>query len=155
MPEQFGQSYSSSDLLEITFAPCPKLYDGRHANNPWLLELPDPMSKLVWDNAALVSPKTAAELGLAKGDHVGVVIEKRDQLAIAPHSAGIERSVAHAAFAKEAPERRGVGAVASVNYLQQPTAASAIVKNLCNGEPRAAGRLEADQLGPRFGRHIL
>ncbi|MGH7327264.1 MAG: 4Fe-4S dicluster domain-containing protein, partial [Polyangiaceae bacterium] len=54
--------------LEITFAPCPKMYDGRDANNPWLLELPDPMTKIVWDNSAEISPKTAAELGVVSGD---------------------------------------------------------------------------------------
>ncbi len=58
----------SASNLEIDFAPDPKLFDGRHGNNPWLLELPDLMSKIVWDNAALISPTTAKALGLASGD---------------------------------------------------------------------------------------
>ncbi len=61
-----------SQGLEIVFAPCPKLFDGRHANNPWLLELPDPMTKVVWENVAIVSPKTAKDLGLKSGDMVEV-----------------------------------------------------------------------------------
>ena len=60
----------SKEALEVTFAPHPHLFDGRHANNPWLLELPCPVSKLSWDNAAFVSVKTAAELGLESGDMV-------------------------------------------------------------------------------------
>lgn len=40
---------------------------GRYANNPWLMELPDPVSRIVWDNYASVSPASAAELGLAEG----------------------------------------------------------------------------------------
>ena len=56
--------------LEVVFTPDPKLFDGRHANNPWLLELPDPMTKISWDNAALVSPATAKALGIASGDIV-------------------------------------------------------------------------------------
>ena len=58
----------NSENLEIAFAPDPKLFDGRHANNAWLLELPDPMTKIVWDNAAYLSPATAAALGVASGD---------------------------------------------------------------------------------------
>jgi molybdopterin-containing oxidoreductase family iron-sulfur binding subunit len=56
--------------IEVVFAACPKKLDGRHANNPWLNELPDPMTKIVWDNAAHFSPKTAADLGIASGDMV-------------------------------------------------------------------------------------
>src|SRR4029453_10431627 len=43
--------------LEIVFLPSPSLHDGRFANDGWLQELPDPLTKLTWDNPALVSPK--------------------------------------------------------------------------------------------------
>jgi MoCo/4Fe-4S cofactor protein with predicted Tat translocation signal len=51
--------------VEISFQPDPTLFDGRFANNGWLQELPKPLTKLTWDNAALVSPKTAQRLGLS------------------------------------------------------------------------------------------
>jgi len=44
--------------------------DGRHAHNPWLLELPDPITKVSWDNVAVLAPETAARLGLEIGDVV-------------------------------------------------------------------------------------
>jgi molybdopterin-containing oxidoreductase family iron-sulfur binding subunit len=49
---------------ELVLVPDPVLFDGRFANNGWLQELPKPITRLTWDNAALVSPKTARDLGV-------------------------------------------------------------------------------------------
>ncbi len=49
--------------LEIAFRTDPAVFDGRFANLGWLQELPKPLSKVTWDNVALVSPKTAEGLG--------------------------------------------------------------------------------------------
>jgi MoCo/4Fe-4S cofactor protein with predicted Tat translocation signal len=56
--------------LEVVFRADPSVYDGRFANNAWLQELPKSLTKLTWDNAALVSPATAARLALISGDVV-------------------------------------------------------------------------------------
>ncbi|HEX6229970.1 MAG TPA: 4Fe-4S dicluster domain-containing protein, partial [Solirubrobacterales bacterium] len=56
--------------LEVVFVPSPSLHDGRFANDGWLQELPDPLTKLTWDNPALVSPGTAEGLGIASEDVV-------------------------------------------------------------------------------------
>jgi MoCo/4Fe-4S cofactor protein with predicted Tat translocation signal len=60
------QPPASNPQLEIVFRADPTVFDGRFANNGWLQELPKPLSKLTWDNAAIVSPATAARLGLGK-----------------------------------------------------------------------------------------
>ena len=57
----------SKDAIEVNFQPDSALWDGEHANNLWGLELPDPMTKIVWDNPALLSPATAAEMGVKNG----------------------------------------------------------------------------------------
>ncbi|MBC7912320.1 MAG: TAT-variant-translocated molybdopterin oxidoreductase [Pyrinomonadaceae bacterium] len=56
----------SPNQIEIIFRTDPTIYDGRFSNNGWLQELPKPITKLTWDNAALVSPNTAQRLGLVK-----------------------------------------------------------------------------------------
>ena len=54
----------TKDSLEIIFATDSSIFDGRWIDNGWLQEAPDPISKLTWDNVALVAPKTAKELGI-------------------------------------------------------------------------------------------
>jgi molybdopterin-containing oxidoreductase family iron-sulfur binding subunit len=67
----------SAGGLEAVFVPSPWLHDGRFANDGWLQELPDPLTKLTWDNPALVSPKTADSLGITSGDVVKVDLAGR------------------------------------------------------------------------------
>jgi molybdopterin-containing oxidoreductase family iron-sulfur binding subunit len=50
--------------FEIVFRTDPCIYDGRFANNGWLQELPKPLTKLTWDNVAIISPATAERLGV-------------------------------------------------------------------------------------------
>jgi len=56
--------------LEIVFRPDQSIHDGRFANNGWLQELPKSLTKLTWDNAALIAPGTASTLNLVSGDLV-------------------------------------------------------------------------------------
>ena len=60
-----------------TSAAIPTIYDGRFANNGWLQELPKPVTKLTWDNAALIAPATAERLDVATGDIIQVTHEGR------------------------------------------------------------------------------
>src|SRR5690606_6415969 len=57
-----------SEGLEISVFESIAIGTGDMANNPWLQELPDPVSKVTWENTLAVSQKTAEELGLEKGD---------------------------------------------------------------------------------------
>jgi MoCo/4Fe-4S cofactor protein with predicted Tat translocation signal len=50
--------------LEVRFAADYKVDDGRFVNNGWLQECPDPITRLTWDNAILISPRLAKELGV-------------------------------------------------------------------------------------------
>ncbi len=53
--------------LDLVFQPDPTVWDGSWATNAWLQELPKPLTKICWGNAAMMSPDTARRLGIAAG----------------------------------------------------------------------------------------
>ncbi len=73
----------SAKSLEVRFVTDHKMDDGRFANNGWLQECPDPMTKISWDNAILVSPKLGRELGIeSKGALIQVSRKEENELYI-------------------------------------------------------------------------
>jgi molybdopterin-containing oxidoreductase family iron-sulfur binding subunit len=72
LAELSGGAARAGGDLEVVFAPSFALHDGRFANDAWLQELPDPLTKLTWDNPALVSPNTAETLDLENEDSIRV-----------------------------------------------------------------------------------
>lgn len=71
-PAQSAAHPDETNSVELAFAPSGAVFDGRFADNAWLQELPDPITKLTWDNAALLSPALATRLGVASGDVITV-----------------------------------------------------------------------------------
>src|SRR6266513_2331314 len=67
----------TADSPEIVLTGSYEMDDGRYANNGWLQELPDPITKLTWDNAALISPAYAKKLGVSTGELVQIAIAER------------------------------------------------------------------------------
>lgn len=72
-----GKAAPASGRFWLRWAPDAKIYDGRFANNGWLQELPDPMTKLTWGNAAAINPVDAAEQKLKEGDVVRIELDSR------------------------------------------------------------------------------
>ena len=72
-----GEQAAGGGQLEAIFRGDRSVYDGRFANNSWLQELPDPITRLTWGGAALIGPATATQLGV-KSDDV-VVLKSGDR----------------------------------------------------------------------------
>jgi molybdopterin-containing oxidoreductase family iron-sulfur binding subunit len=66
---------SAADVFSVVLYPKMGMLDGRHGHNAWLHELPDPVSKVTWDNYACLSPAAARRLGVVDGDVVRVTAE--------------------------------------------------------------------------------
>jgi MoCo/4Fe-4S cofactor protein with predicted Tat translocation signal len=58
--------------FEVIITESVPLGTGMHSNNPWLMELPDPVSKHCWDNVASLSPSDAEALGISTGDLINL-----------------------------------------------------------------------------------
>jgi len=80
---EFSPAPSPPRGFFVRFQSDSHVLDGRYANNGWLQETPDPLTKLVWDNAALISKKDADSLGVATGDIIRIEVAGRPALEIA------------------------------------------------------------------------
>ncbi|MSU24771.1 MAG: 4Fe-4S dicluster domain-containing protein [Opitutus sp.] len=76
--------------LEVRFIADHKMDDGRFANNGWLQECPDPITKISWDNAIMVSPKLGKELGIdPKGALLQVARKEENEFSIGKENARV------------------------------------------------------------------
>ncbi|MEO8886486.1 MAG: TAT-variant-translocated molybdopterin oxidoreductase [Mucilaginibacter sp.] len=69
---QSDKMAASDGKMELHVYQSPAMLDGKRANNPWLQELPDPVSKVTWDNFAAVSQTDIKKLNLAEGDVISI-----------------------------------------------------------------------------------
>jgi molybdopterin-containing oxidoreductase family iron-sulfur binding subunit len=67
-----GAAALAGEGLALVPVPSLRHRDGRGASNPWLQEIPDPLTQVVWDSWAELHPDTARELGIAHGELIRV-----------------------------------------------------------------------------------
>jgi MoCo/4Fe-4S cofactor protein with predicted Tat translocation signal len=72
-----GEAPARGEGLELNLVPDYRVYDGRFGNVSWLQELPDPVTKVTWENTATVSPATADRLGLKRDSWVKLTLRDR------------------------------------------------------------------------------
>jgi len=70
-------SGGDAGAMEIVFRPDPTIGDGEYSNNSWLQECPKPVTRITWDNAAMISPTTAQLTGLTTGDYIKLHLNDR------------------------------------------------------------------------------
>ena len=110
--------------LEVVFRTDSTIYDGRFANNGWLQELPKSLTRLTWDNAAMLSPATAQRLGLASEDVVELRLEGRSVRApvwVLPGQADNTVTV-HLGYGRTRSGRVGTGVGFSAYAIRTSTA---------------------------------
>jgi len=73
-------SHSVGAGMTVLTVPSLALYDGKYSNNGWLQELPDPVTKITWDNVALISPSTAVAMGLAANKEPKVIAKANEKV---------------------------------------------------------------------------
>ncbi len=111
-----------SSGMEIMFQLDPSVWDGRYANNGWLQELPKPLTKITWDNAAYVSPATAEQLGLVNRDVVELKYQGRSVEAPVWIWMGHPDNAVtlHLGYGRAKAGRVGTGIGVNANILRSP-----------------------------------
>lgn len=110
--------------FHLVVYPSYRFFDGRTANRPWLLELPDPVTKVSWGSWVEIHPRAARALGIEQGDvlevaspHGAVRAPAYVWPGVRPDSVAIQMGLGHEAFGRFT-EHRGV----NPNVLLGPTA---------------------------------
>lgn len=136
----------SAEQLEVRIIPSTHAWDGRYNNNGWLMECPDPMTKLTWDNAILVSPKLGKKLGITPEP---ILMDKLGQLHM------------NANKFKQGKEQATMGEITLANgqkvkgplHILPGLADSTVVVSLGFGR-RKTGRIGTDVFAPNVGKGI-
>ncbi|MGA8222233.1 MAG: TAT-variant-translocated molybdopterin oxidoreductase [Candidatus Acidiferrales bacterium] len=126
--------------LEIVYRSDPAVFDGQFANNGWLQELPKPITKLTWDNAAMISPATAQKHGLATGDYVKLQLGTRDTKAgimIVPGHAD-DSITLHLGYGRRRAGQVGTGPGFNANFIRTSSA------------PWIAGGVQVEKTGDKY-----
>ena len=72
---QSSKLEASNGAFELQLYQTVAMRDGKRANNPWLQELPDPVSKVTWDNFAAMSPTDMKKAGFVQGDVITIDVK--------------------------------------------------------------------------------
>ncbi|MBV9775305.1 MAG: 4Fe-4S dicluster domain-containing protein [Gemmatimonadetes bacterium] len=113
--------------FHLVVYPSLKYLDGRTANRPWLLELPDPVTKVSWSSWVEIHPRTAKELGVEQGDILKVhspygSVEAPAYVypGVRPDTVAIQMGLGHKAFGRFT-EGRGVNPIDLLGPSVDPT----------------------------------
>jgi molybdopterin-containing oxidoreductase family iron-sulfur binding subunit len=116
--------------LELCFIPDSRVLDGRFANIGWMQELPDPVTKITWDNALLLSPATAGRLSVRQGSVVKLMAGGRSmEAAVFPVPGMADDTVAIALGGGRGPSAGTIAQDAGFNaYPMRTTTAMGLVR---------------------------
>ena len=128
----FPLSSQGQNQIELNFRRDPSIYDGRFANNGWLQELPNPMTKMTWDNPVLIGPAMAERLQLKSEDVIELELSGKKLTAPVWVQAGHpDNSVtAFLGYGRRRAGRVGTGAgfdMYPLRYSATPWTASGVV----------------------------
>jgi len=135
-----------------------KVYDGRFANNGWLQELPDPMTRLTWDNAAVMSKQTADDIGVKQDELVELTVEGAPVSAPVFFLPGVARGVIGLALGYGRSLAGHVGKNVGHNaYLLRTTSHLGwrSVKAQATGTPYSLATVQDHHIVDRYGKEAV
>ncbi len=156
-PSATASAGGERGALEILFRPDPRIHDGRFANSAWLQELPKPMTKLTWGNAAILGPALAERLDVRAGDHLRLILGGREATLpvwIQPGQAG-GTVLVHCGFGRTRAGQTGDGVGVDV-YPLRPAGSLAFAVGLAAEKAGGRTKMASTQPHQRMeGREIV